>query len=128
MEEAAEEIESLSRIEKPVEVALFGQVADAGLGGDIARRLAEDRDVALSRVQQAQEQLDGGRFARAVGPEEAEHFAAADLKIDVVHGPRLGPTPEVFEHLGQTRGPDDDVVAGVLSGRSAGRGGRVHEA
>ena len=36
LEEAAEEVERLARVQEAVEVAFFGQVADAGLGGDIA--------------------------------------------------------------------------------------------
>ncbi len=43
----------------------------------------------------------------AVGPQQAEHFAAADLEIHVVHGARLGTAPEVLEDLGQSAHLDD---------------------
>ena len=47
-----------------------------GLRGDVE---AADGSAAGGRLQQAAEHADGGGFARAVGAEEAEDFAAADV-------------------------------------------------
>ena len=63
----------------------------------------------LRRIQQTQQQLDGGGFAGAVRAEQAEHLAAPDLKIHVVHRARLGPVPEILEHLRQPAHGHDDL-------------------
>ena len=65
-EEVAEEIQRLAGIEVAVEVGFLGQVADARLGGDVAGRMAEDLDVPFGRIQQPEQQLDGGGLAGAV--------------------------------------------------------------
>ena len=41
-------------------------------------------DLAFRRSQQTGQHLDGGRFAGAVGPEEAVEGAALDAQIDAV--------------------------------------------
>src|SRR5689334_964507 len=43
-------------------------------------------NLAFRRRQEAAKHADGGGFARAVGAEEAEDFAAADLKGNMVGG------------------------------------------
>src|SRR5579859_3058517 len=63
--------------------------------------MPEDFNVALGGIKQAEQQLDRGRFAGAVRPEQAEHLAAADLKIHVIDSARLGAAPEILEDLGQ---------------------------
>ena len=46
---------------------------------DVGGGLAEDEGVAVGREEQAEQQLDGGGLAGAVGPEQAEDLAAVDL-------------------------------------------------
>ena len=121
-EEVAEEIERLARAEIAVEVALLGQVADARLGLHVARRFAEDGDLALGRVEQAEQHLDGRGFAGTVRPEQPEHLAAAHLEVDVVDRARLGPSPEILEDLGQADGTDDDLVGRRGPGSGWGNG------
>ena len=43
-------------------------------------------------AQVAGEHLHGGRLARTIGAEEAHHFAAVDLEIDVAHDDAAGET------------------------------------
>ncbi len=55
--------------------------------------LVEDFDFAGGGVEQSFEDFDGGGFAGAIGPEQAEAFAALDLQIEAVdrlHRRRLG--------------------------------------
>ena len=49
VEQVAEEIERLARIQIPVEIGFLRQVADARLGGHVPGRMAEDLDVPLGR-------------------------------------------------------------------------------
>ena len=76
----------------------------------VPRRMAEDLDVPLGRVQQAEQQLDGGGLAGAVRAEQAEDLAAPHLEIHVVHRARLGPAPEILEDLGQAANGNDDFA------------------
>src|SRR3989475_7583663 len=63
--------ELLSR-EPSVELILFRTVAEAPLQGDVVPRvLAEQRDLALVRVELPDEELEQGALARAVRPHEA---------------------------------------------------------
>ena len=63
----------------------------------------------LRRIQQAEQQLDRGGFAGAVRAEQAEDLAAPHFKIHVVHRARLGPVPEILEHLRQPAHGHDDL-------------------
>ena len=65
--------------------------------------LAEDEGLALGGKQQAQQQLDGRGLARAVGAEQAEDLALADLQVEGLEGGLLLPAPEVAIDLGQLR-------------------------
>lgn len=78
--------------------------------------MAEDFDVALGGIQQAEQQFDGGGFSRAIRPEQAEHFATADVEIDIVDGARLGASPEIFEDFGEAADGDDDF-GGLIRAR-----------
>jgi hypothetical protein len=64
------------------------QVADLALGLARPARdvVAADRDAARGRHEEARDHLHGRRLARAVGPEEAEHLAAAHREAHVVDG------------------------------------------
>src|SRR5690606_19203389 len=71
-EELAVIVQRLAGVEEGVEVGLFGQVADATLDADIGGELAEDAHAAAGLVQQAEDDLDRGALAGAVGAEQAE--------------------------------------------------------
>ena len=47
---------------------------------DVGGGLAEDEGLAVGREEQAEQQLDGGGLAGAVGAEQAEDLAAVDLR------------------------------------------------
>ena len=61
------------------------------------RRMSKPIDAggAGGRRDQGGQHADEGGFARAVGPEQAEHFAVLDRKAQAVHG------AEVAKTLGQ---------------------------
>ena len=63
-----------------VEIGILGQVADAPFDGEIAERAAQNLGVAGGRENQLHQQLQRGRFARAVGAEKAEDLARLDLE------------------------------------------------
>ena len=48
---------------------------------DVGGGLAEDEGVAVGGEEQAEQQLDGGGLAGAVGAEQAEDLAAVDLRL-----------------------------------------------
>ena len=48
--------------------------------------VAENVDLAGSGIEQAFEDFDGGRFARAIGSEQAEAFAGLDLEVEAADG------------------------------------------
>ena len=72
----------------PVEADVVGQVADVPLDLErVARRVeAEDLGRAAGRLGQAEQHQDGRRLARAVGTEEAEHLALADVQVERADG------------------------------------------
>ncbi len=72
--------------------------------------MAQDGGAAARGEDQAQQQLDRGAFARAVGPEQAEDFAAVDGEIEVVQGADFVPAPEILVDLGQMFGMNRFVV------------------
>src|SRR6266566_6618731 len=80
--------------------------------------MTEHFDVSLRGIEQAQQQLDGRRFARAVRAEQAEHLARPDLEIHVIHGLGFGPAPEVFEDLRQPADDDDVFCRWRVAGRA----------
>ena len=77
------------------------------------------RAAAAAGREDAAEHADRRRFARPVGTQEAEDFAAADLEADPVDG------HEAAEPLLQV--PDDDGFAGRRRAEGGGRkdGGRM---
>src|SRR5262249_59618837 len=94
VEEGAVEIERLLGVEESVEVRLFREVADPLVLLDVQGRLVEDQGVALGREEQAQQQLDGGGLARAVGAEQAEDLAAFDGQVERPEGGLFAAAPE----------------------------------
>ena len=51
---------------------------------EVAHIVAVDQDAARSHVEEARNQVDQRRFARAARPHQRQHFAGAHLEIDVV--------------------------------------------
>ena len=111
VEQPAVEVERLLGVEELVEVRLLGQVADPLVLGDVGGRLVEDQRLALGGEEQAEQQLDRGRLARAVGAEQAEDLAPMDLQVERLQRLDLRAAPEVAVDLGQVPGLDDDVTA-----------------
>ena len=119
MKQVAEKIQRLARIEVAIEIRFLRQITDARLGLHMPRRMAEHLDVPLGRIQQTEQQFDRGGFAGAVRPEQAEHFAAPDFEIHIVHRARLGPVPEIFEDFGQPAHGNDDFADRIADFRFA---------
>ena len=110
VEEPAVEVERLLGVEEAVEVRFFGQIADAFVLAHVGGGLAEDEGLAVGGEEQAEQQLDGGGLAGAVGAEQAEDFAAVDLEVEGAQGDLLLAPPEVAVDLGQLAGFDDRIV------------------
>src|SRR5262249_29323904 len=116
-EEIAEKIEGLVRIEITVEIRFFGQITDASLGRNVARRMAENFNVPFGWVEQAENEFYGSGFARTIGAEQTENFAATDFKVHVVNGARFWPAPEVFEDFRQATYRNDSFGGLVIGNR-----------
>ena len=82
------EVEDLAGPQPGLVAEELGEVADPPPDGAVAERRAEDRPGPRRRRGQPEQQLDGRRLARAVGPEEADELAAADGQVDAVEGDR----------------------------------------
>src|SRR5262249_32138296 len=68
----------------------------AGLRPSLPRRTAEDLGRATACLHDSGEDLEGGRLARAIGTDETEDLALADLEADAAHGvDRAVALPEV---------------------------------
>ena len=78
---------------------------------------AEHADLAGGALAVALEDLDGGRLAGAVRPEQTEHLAAADLEVDSANGLELG------VGLAQSAGPAIAASDTVADDGSAGAHG-----
>src|SRR5262249_16652680 len=83
---------------------------DAFVLGDVRGGLAEEKALALGGEEQAEQQLDGGRLAGTVGPEQAEDFALADLHGEGAQGGLLLSAPEVAVYLGELARLNDDIM------------------
>jgi hypothetical protein len=58
-----------------------------GAGGDgVRRRHAEDGGGAVVRIEQAEEDVERRRLARAVGAEQRDRLAGSDCRVDAAHG------------------------------------------
>ena len=114
---AADELEELRAGETVEEQRFVGDEADAALDLEIiAGQLeAEDLDGAAVGGNEAGEHADGGRFAGAIGAEEAEERAARDLQVDAVHGGLRA--VKLLQIAGEDGG------RGMLSARRRGRRG-----
>lgn len=85
-EDFSVEAQQLLGGEKFVIVGQLGQVADALAGDGFANVDAEEFGRAAGGADEAEEDVHGGRLARAVGAEEAENLAAADREVEAVDG------------------------------------------
>ena len=103
------------RIQVTIQIRFLGQVSDAGFGGDMARRMPEDFNVALGRIQQSQEQFNRGRFAGPIWAEQSKHFTSFHFKIDIVNGPCFRPVPKIFEYFCETTNGDDDFSVLIIA-------------
>lgn len=84
----AEDQEVLGRGEVWVERGPFDQRPDAGDDrGSRTRWLAQEARLARGRPEEAEQQPDRGRLARAVRAKEAEDAAGGHHEVDGVHGP-----------------------------------------
>ena len=89
--EACEEAKVLDDFEIVVERKLLRHVADVLANGFRVAAYVEAGDLraAGGRLEQAAQHADGGGFARAIGPEEAEDFAFGDGEIEMVDGDKI---------------------------------------
>ena len=89
-----------------VEAGFFGEIAAAGLDGDVGGERAEDAEGAGGGEEESENELDGGGFAGAVGTEETEDLAGGDVEGERAEGVDAGTAPEVEEDLGEVAGLD----------------------
>src|SRR5215210_3155613 len=84
---AAELVDDLGNGEVALDAGLLEDDADPLLERPAApsRVVAEHADLAGRAGKETFEDLDGGRLAGPVGPEESEHFAGGDLQVDASH-------------------------------------------
>ena len=98
-----EEVQELPDLHAVVHAEVVGHVADAFADADRVARdaVAVDGAFAGGGAEQRGQEADGRAFAGAVGADEAEHLAGADLEIQVRHGDEfavdLGEVAE-FDH------------------------------
>ena len=83
-----EEGDRLGRLHPPIEPALLRQIADAAQKRP-GPGLSEQPDHAGIGRHQAEDHAQGRGLAGAIGAEEAEHFAGADLEGKVVDRPEV---------------------------------------
>src|SRR5437867_2586210 len=74
--------------------------------------MAKDFQMALGRIEQAEQQFNGSGLAGTIGSQQPEHLAAPDLEIDVIDRARLGPAPKILEDFGQAADSDDHLAGG----------------
>ncbi len=86
--QSPDQLDLLGGGEALVEAERLRDDADAALDLHRLRAHVEARDARrpLGRRQQADQHVDGGRFARAVRPQEAENHPARHAQVQVIHG------------------------------------------
>ena len=103
-----EEVQELPDLHAVVDAEVVGHVADALADADRVARdaVAVDGAFAGGGPEQRGEEANRGALAGAVGADEAEHLAGADLEIQVLDGDEfavdLGEVAE-FDHGGEIR-------------------------
>ena len=114
--EGAEEFDHLPAGQVAGEAVVFRKVADAAERRLVADGLAEHRAARRGRADDGHHDLDERALARAVGAEQAEDLAAADVHLD----PREG-VDAALVALGDVVEVDGEVVGGVRSSRVSAR-------
>ena len=86
--QAADELEVLEAGEMGVDLGFLGDVAEMGAeGGEVLVDVAAgEEDFAAGGLDEADDHLNGGGFAGAVGPEVAEDVAGGEGEADVFDG------------------------------------------
>jgi hypothetical protein len=84
----AEEADELPARHVFVQAQLPGEVSHVPAGGDtvVPAVVAGDGGAAGRRPEEAEQQAQGGRFPRAVRPQQPEDLAGGDGQADVVEG------------------------------------------
>lgn len=80
--ESGKEFQSLAAGQVAGEAVVFGEVADVAEGGFVADGVIEEGAFGAGGADDGHHDFDESGFARAVGAEEAEDFAAADAHFD----------------------------------------------
>jgi hypothetical protein len=116
--EAPEQVDDLDHGQLRVERRGLETDPDAGLERVCAARDVKAEDDRLAAVGRAKalEDLDRGRFARAVRPEQAKDLACGDIEIDPIDGARVAVT---LDQAADT----DDRLPGDRAGRALPRCG-----
>ena len=81
---AAEDVDVLADTEHLWRFTELEHNAGAEAGGGVTWVCTEDADGAAGGRAKAHHELDGGRFASAVGTEEGDDFAAAESEGEIV--------------------------------------------
>src|SRR5437899_635740 len=69
--------------------------------------MPKDLDVTLGWIQQPQNQLHRRGLPRSIRPQQTENFSPPHFEVHIVHRPRFGPPPEIFEDLCQAADGDN---------------------
>src|SRR5262249_21358807 len=120
VEQPAVEIERLFGIQEAVQVRLFGQVPQPLVFRDVSGVLPENQGLAAGGKQQAQQQLDRGGLARAVGTQQAENLTFADFQIEGFESADFLTAPEIAVNLGQASRFDNNAGRHLLFPRQPG--------
>ena len=117
-----DQLQRLDAAQVRIQERLVGQVADVALERDRVgvAVAAQDGGAPRARAQQAHQQADGRRLARAVRPQEPHHLARLDAQVQIVDR-RL-----VAEPLAEADGLDH--AGGVRRRRRRRSGRRAHPA
>jgi hypothetical protein len=107
--EAAMKREEFGGGQPVVETKLLRKETDLAANFDARKGVIQDLGVTATRLDEAEQHLDGGAFAGAIRAEEPEDFAAADLKRKAANGD-LG-----AEDLAKAMGFDGQVICRLQS-------------
>jgi hypothetical protein len=113
-------VQRLSRIEKAIEVGLFGQIANPTLDRDVAWVATEHHQSPASAMEKTKNHLNRGRLARSVWAEQTKNLVAIDVKIDPIDRFRRRAQPEIGECLGQADRVNNAFACRSLLDRHAG--------
>ena len=104
--DASEKREGLATSQRRPQVRLAGHEAQAAVCLDRLPLAVQSEDLAspLGRLREPLEHADGGRLARAIGPEVADYLAPSNLKVEVIECHDFAVAlREAFHAYGRTR-------------------------